>query len=471
MERLHKVGQIVPKHSKDIQDSKMGIGFEKLDRDVFDPEKAYDRVAELGVKWVRLQSGWQKTERKKGVYDFAWLDKIVDNLISRGLRPWFCLCYGNDLYNEEAKEIFGAVGCVPIHTEEQKTAWKNYVTALARHFRGRVGYYEVWNEPDCPNSWRSNPETGATDLGIFTKETGLAVKAADPDAKVIGGVLGHRDIDYPNAALAAGMGEVIDYLTFHEYTHDETKVFERVDALRALVKSYSPKIGIIQGESGSQSRSGGHGAVFTGAWTQDKQAKQLLRHAMADLLSDVYFTSYFSCMDMIDALNGRVGDVASYLDYGYFGVLGADFDADGKCVGSYTPKKSYYALQNLCSVFAEGCELCKLPALFVPQESPRTFGMDEPKNRVITGGFRREGGDALVYWYPSNIMTSSFESTISLDICSKYDKVRLVDLMDGAIYEIPDSILTKDAFGTYHLKNLPVKDTPMLLTFGEFLNN
>ena len=99
MERLTKTGKIEPKNSKDVVNSKVGLGFEKLDRDVFDPEKAYDRVAELGVKWIRIQSGWQRTEREKGVYNFEWLDKVVDNLISRGLKPWICLCYGNDLYD------------------------------------------------------------------------------------------------------------------------------------------------------------------------------------------------------------------------------------------------------------------------------------------------------------------------------------------------------------------------------------
>ena len=120
MERLIKVDTIKPKCSKDIKASRLGLGFEKLDRDVFDPENAYDKVAELGVKWIRLQSGWAKTEKVKGVYDFEWLDKIVDNLISRGLLPWMCLCYGNGLYTDEANKYFGAVGCPPIHTEEEK---------------------------------------------------------------------------------------------------------------------------------------------------------------------------------------------------------------------------------------------------------------------------------------------------------------------------------------------------------------
>mgnify|MGYP000939486706 CR=1 FL=1 len=92
MERLIKCGQVKAVNSADIKFSRVGLGFEKLDRDVFDAEKAYDKVAALGVKPIRLQSGWQRTEREQGVYDFTWLDKIVENLLSRGLEPWMCLC-------------------------------------------------------------------------------------------------------------------------------------------------------------------------------------------------------------------------------------------------------------------------------------------------------------------------------------------------------------------------------------------
>jgi hypothetical protein len=74
MEQLKKIGKVEPKKSKDIKTSRIGIGFEKLDRDLFDPEKAYPFFENLGVKKVRLQSGWQRTEKEKGVYDFAWLD-------------------------------------------------------------------------------------------------------------------------------------------------------------------------------------------------------------------------------------------------------------------------------------------------------------------------------------------------------------------------------------------------------------
>ena len=37
--------------------SRIGIGFEKLDRAVFDPNKAYDKVAKIGIKPIRTVEG------------------------------------------------------------------------------------------------------------------------------------------------------------------------------------------------------------------------------------------------------------------------------------------------------------------------------------------------------------------------------------------------------------------------------
>lgn len=466
MKRLIKTGKIEAKSSIQIKNSKIGIGFEKLDRDVFDPEKAYDPVAELGVKWVRIQSGWQRTETAKGVYEFEWLDSIVDNLIRRGLKPWICLCYGNSLYDDLAKTVFGAVGCPPIFTEEQREAWKNYVKAIVTRYKGKVEYFEVWNEPDGKWCWRTGPN--ATELGEFNLATAKAVKEANPDAKVIGMCVCHREITFLNEALETGAAEYLDFISFHEYTADETKVFEKVKSYRALAKKYNPQIELVQGESGSQSRSGGHGALRVGAWTEQKQAKQLARHTIADLLTNVYFTSYFSCMDMVEALNGTVGDVSTYLDYGYFGVLGAEFDENGKACGTYYKKPSYYVLQNIASLFAEDLTVCDMPVIFKPKHSDRIFDEDLKYDEVICGGFEREKGEAFVFWNPTNIMSTSYEGTISFEIFSKYEEVRLIDVMDGSIYEIPESIMTNNGFGTYIFEHLPIKDTPMILVFGKF---
>lgn len=469
MQQLIQEGKVAPRHASQISNSRIGLGFEKLDRDVFDPQKAYDRVAQLGVKWIRLQSGWAKTEKQIGVYDFSWLDSIVDSLLSRGLVPWLCLCYGNPLYDDLAKTVFGAVGCPPIYTKQQKDAWAAYVKATCCHFAGRITYYEVWNEPDGQWCWKHGVD--AAEYGQLVLDTAKTIRAADSGAKVIGGSVCTRDLQYVDDALRAGM-HCADALTFHEYTSHEENVFERVEALRALCKTYNPKMEIIQGESGSQSRSGGHGALRTGAWTERKQAKQLLRHTLADLISGVKFTSYFSCMDMIEALNGIVGEKESYLDYGYFGVLGASFDEEGKATGEYRPKPSYWALQTVCALFADDVENRALPILFQPKESPGLFGRDCRRTELICGGFcRGNGAAAFAYWKPTDLMTTEFEGSVSLQTAVLPGPVRLIDLLDGTIYRLPPDLITVEKTGGVILSHIPVCDYPLLLTFGDFILN
>ena len=467
MEQLKLIGKIKPKKSQDIKSSKIGLGFEKLDRDVFDPEKAYDKVADCGVKLARIQSGWARTEQQKGVYEFGWLDTVVDNFLQRKIEPWICLCYGNPLYTEAAKKVFGAVGCPPIFSAEEKQAWTNYVKAVVTRYIGKVSLFEIWNEPDGEWCWKHG--VNAREYGEFAADTAKAIKQANPNAKAIGGVVCWHRLDFLNTALKAGMADNIDYITFHEYTHDERDVYERVEGYKALAKQYNPNIQIIQGESGTQSKSGGHGALNDGAWTEAIQAKQLARHTIADLISDVHFTSYFSCMDMIEALNGDVNVKASYLDYGYFGILGADFDEDGKSTGEYYKKPSYYVLQNICSVFAEDVKVCKQPIFIQSNHSQRKYSQQPHRYEISSGSFEREGGKAFAYWYPSNIMTTSYQSSITLEAYSEYGKPQLVDIMDGSIYEIPDSMIEDKGDGVLLINELPIKDTPLILTFGDFL--
>jgi hypothetical protein len=87
---------------------RLGVGMECLDRDLWDPFPAIPHLKELGIRRVRLQSGWARTEKTKGVYDFEWLDKVVDALEGIGVMPWMSLSYGNPLYAvpEEGEEDY-----------------------------------------------------------------------------------------------------------------------------------------------------------------------------------------------------------------------------------------------------------------------------------------------------------------------------------------------------------------------------
>lgn len=482
-----QIGKLAVRSSAEGASPRIGIGFEKLDRDVFDPEKAYDKLAAIGVKWVRLQSGWQRTEKVKGQYDFAWLDSVVDNIIRRGMTPWLNLCYGNELYSPDAKKYFGAVGVPPIKTAEERDAWAAYVSALVKHFKGRVSLYEIWNEPDGSYTWKHgvNPKEYAD----FAIATAKAIRAADPGAKIAAGALCNLRLPYANAMLSHGLGEYVDAITYHNYTVTELTIAHQFKSFAALVKSHNPKLEIIQGESGAQSNPKGKGALRHFAWTPAAQAKLLLRHLFTDLTLDIPFTSYFSTLDMIEALNGRSDDKSSYLDYGYFGVLGADFDEDGRSTGEYTPKPSYYALQNLCAVFTEDVTFVDLPVQFA--DSGKISGQNNPKGSIRNPygfepcletsplqyyGLRKSNGAvAFAYWNATDLMTTDYAGAKTVTFANLPRPIRLIDLMTGEVFEIPESMLIRppksgetEKCDSWFIANLPLKDYPLLLTFGDF---
>ena len=479
MERLKKVGFVKAKCAHEIQKSRLGIGFEKLDRAVFDPEKAYDKVAAIGVKWIRIQSGWARTEKEKGVYDFAWLDDIVDNILRRGMKPWICLCYGNPLYSPFASVYFGAVGCPPIGTQEERDAWVRYVTAVVTHYRGKVEYYEIWNEPDSRYSWKhpraeDEPEPGPNphEYALLANLTADAIHEADPKAKAVGFAIAQAyNFTYINTALAEGMAERIDALSYHAYTADDTMRPGYLKTFRKLLDSYRPGIEIIQSETGAQSRSDGAGALAGLSWTKEKQVKHQLRNLIHDLAADVTFTSFFSTMDMIEALRGLVADKKSYLDYGYFGVLSADFDENGFSTGTYTPKPSYRSLQVLAALFSEDCRPEPLVVRHVFLPSKRVKGNDCDDKTICVYTFGKENGaKAVVYWNAVPLLTQTYEGTISFQTFGLEKNVRLVELADGSVYELPEDMKKDAGHGELQLINVPISDTPKMLVFGDFVD-
>jgi hypothetical protein len=323
----------------------------------------------------------------------------------------------------------------------------------------------VWNEPDGQWCWKHGPN--AVELAEFNKVTAIECKKADESCEVIGLTLCH-DEAFAAEFAKTGVLDYLDGVSYHTYSADEKIWKGRIAFFKTMREEYNrPELKIFQGESGTQSRSDGAGALRGGAWTQMKQAKFLLRHLITDIAHGVEFTSYFSCMDMIEALNGTVGDVASYLDYGYFGVIGADFDENGKSVGTYTPKPSYYALQTLCSVLAEEYEACEVPLEGLILESIRMQGVDFDFEATAHYAFKRKDGSvAVIYWVPKNILSETYEGTVSLKLKDEMkDKdIRLTNLLDGSVYELSDNMTANDGV----LTNIPVTDTPFMLTFGSF---
>ncbi|MEQ9030341.1 MAG: hypothetical protein RLP44_16635 [Aggregatilineales bacterium] len=101
----------------------------------------------------------------------------------------------------------------------------NYAVAVAERYRGRVQYYQIWNEPNLTFEWGGlpvNPE-GYTELLCRTYD---ALKAVDPNIVVITGALAPTidlsganlmDFIYLQRMYDAGAGDCFDILSVQGY--------------------------------------------------------------------------------------------------------------------------------------------------------------------------------------------------------------------------------------------------------------
>ena len=68
---LAEIGKIRPRSTDEIASSPFTLGCETLDRDFADYDQYKKYIVPLGIKTIRLQGGWAKTEKVPGTYDFA----------------------------------------------------------------------------------------------------------------------------------------------------------------------------------------------------------------------------------------------------------------------------------------------------------------------------------------------------------------------------------------------------------------
>jgi polysaccharide biosynthesis protein PslG len=432
--------------SKEIASSRISIGFETLDRKMFDPERTYEHLARLGVKWARCQTGWARTETKKGEYDFAWLDSVVDSLLKIGIQPWFNLGYGNTLYTPGPPHE-SAVGWAPMNSEEAKQAWVRYVGKIGERYAGRVKHWELWNEPNIPNFWQPEKPSakGYVDL---VKLTAPVLRKAVPGCTLIGGVFaGLHSWDYFEGCFAEGLADHIDKLSYHPYRHvPEDNYAADLGALRGIIARYKPGMPVWQGENGAPSTNNSTGALRDFEWDEARQAKWLLRRLLTDLSMDVEVTSYFQTVDMVNYVwaTGQSGQTNSK------GVLRGTV---------YTPKAAYYALQNLCTLYDSDA---KRADLLLRVEGGTG---DWERQAVKTSCFVKGGFPLYAYWYPAVLQqgwsTKLARVTVWSGKAARLENPVLIDLMTGDI-TVPTKV-TRNG-GTMTLEGMPVRDYPLVVT-------
>ena len=150
------------------------------------------QAADFGAKLNRFSLDWQRAEPSPGAFDFTVPDEYVRSDIAHGFDTIAILEH----------TPFWATNIATTNTSAQvpdglylpwndpSNVWGAYVFATASHFKGRIPFYELWNEPDLLGGvgWAGS----RADFFQLLKVGYLAVKAADPAAQVITGSLNYN---------------------------------------------------------------------------------------------------------------------------------------------------------------------------------------------------------------------------------------------------------------------------------------
>ena len=426
-----------------------------MDRDYTIYANWRNYLGPLGAKQARIQSGWAKTEKEKGKYDWAWLDEIIPDMVAQGVKPWVCICYGNPIY--EGGGGTGLSGGLP-ESPEALAAWDAYVEALVDRYKEHVDQWEIWNEP------RTGRGKGAEVYAEFAARTAQVIRGHQPNARFMFAAGGAFDIPFVEQMLTwlrdHDKLSLCNEIVYHPYSYNPDDSYGRVAELLGVVRSFSPEIIIRQNENGVPSRVGSFGAVSKYNWSELRQAKWATRRLLGDLGRDIP-SSYFSICDMAYLVRqGTRGDSDLRDDKGNLEIL-----INSKGLLEISPdrtihhaKQSYRAVQHITAIFDNRIQR-------VPDFQAALSGGSEGAEYSIFGYQSADGHQLITLWRSSDnpgVRPELEELELTVAKGSFKDPV-WVDLISGDVYDIDDTLWKANGEGCTFLR-MPVYDAVVVVT-------
>ena len=431
---LKQIGAIIPRSADLIAGSNWTLGCEVLDRDFADYQQYKVYIVPLGIKTIRLQGGWAKTEKVKGMYDFAWLDTLIDDARGRGLNILLETDYGNPIY--EGGGGFDLAGGFPT-SEAALAAWDRWVEAMTTRYKGKVRDWAMWNEPDINK--KHTPE----DIAAFNIRTAEIVKRVIPDSRIAGLSLASSSPKLFESCLkvlaAKGKVDLFHWFIYHGYEFNPDKSYKNVELLKSTLAKYSTQAKMRQGENGCPSEKATKFALSNHPWTEYSQAKWDLRRMLGDLGHDVE-SSVFTICDFNHT--GR--------EINRKGLLWATADKKVEKI-----KLAYYSVQNCVALFDDTLERVKEYGVTVTYDKSTAcfvYRNKTTQQNLIVMWDNSGTPDDLFLTRPAQLEVKGL--TITEPVC--------VDLVSGRIYEIPAERITKTEASTV-FKDIPFYDAPVLI--------
>jgi hypothetical protein len=422
---LKQIGTLAVRHAKDIKSSPWSVGCETLDRDYARFSTYKDYVGELGAKRGRLQSGWAKCEKVKGVYDFAWLDECVYGLNEQSVKPWLCLCYGNPLYGSDINLGAGLAGLV--ESPEAMTAWLKYCAATVTRYKDVVTEWEIWNEPFGQGK----------NYAVLVLATAELIKNIQPNAIVMVTAIHDPDrVHVLEALKAARKLDLVDLWVYHPYTPNPDTCYAAAEKTKKLVQSYSPKYKIYQGEVGCPSILEWTHALAGYPWTEYSQAKWDLRRMAGDRVRGID-SSIFTIIDL------------KYTNMQQsFGLIRSNL-----LLQFIYKRPVYYAVQHMMSFFDD--DVKPIGLLECQSNSPRA---------LTAAGFQKQATSVVLLWQSDQVPSDELKWT-PVDVTIKNVKFRdpvYVEMITGKVFNL-DKVSWKTNGANVEFIGLPVWDSPIMI--------
>ncbi len=193
------------------------------------------RLWDAGVTWGSL-------EPQQGAWKFEQLDryvalattKKVEILLTLGQTPRWASARPND---ESPYENPGW----PAEPAQLKD-WRNYIRTVATRYKGKIHYYEIWNEPDLKQFY-----TGSVDKMVeLAREAYTIIKQVDNTSIVLspGATNGTPDFKWQKSFFRQGGGKYADVIAQHFYPQTLTSLPEELADYIGQIKAIMAEFGL-----------------------------------------------------------------------------------------------------------------------------------------------------------------------------------------------------------------------------------
>ncbi|MGL4502111.1 MAG: GH39 family glycosyl hydrolase, partial [Planktothrix sp.] len=161
---------------------------------------------------------WFALEPQKGEWNFEILDKSLELAEKHQVEPLMYLGFSPRWASQRPDEpsAYGPGKAAPPQNIED---WRNYVRTVATRYKGRIHYYELWNEP---NGYKRFYTGTVAEMVELSREAYQILKEVDPTITVVspsatGDWGSSPGVEWLEEFLSQGGGDYADVIGYHFY--------------------------------------------------------------------------------------------------------------------------------------------------------------------------------------------------------------------------------------------------------------